>query len=369
MSLSVLDLTQQLIQFPSVSQRSNAAISDFIQALLEEAQFKVERLTYEDEKGEQKVNLIAKLGAGTGGLAFCSHSDVVPADEAAFVPTVEDGRLYGRGSCDMKGPLAATLVAASSFSTHSLRHPLYIIVTADEEIGLFGAKFVVEHSKLLQESQPRFGIIAEPTQLTPIYAHKGGFQVIATSHGIAAHSSTDKGRSANFALARFMAEMADLRDLVMKEARFQNELFDPPTNGFNMTMTDFDTAGNVTAPKARCKVGFRTMPNAGVEELGQIMVASAEKYGLDVKVRHHEPLFVSTDSPLVKTAVAATNRPPQTVSYGTDGIYLQQTIKEMVVLGPGDIAVAHTDEEYIEVAALETAVSIYKTMAQTLCAD
>lgn len=371
MSLDVIELTQALVRFQSVSKDSNAPVSDYIQTVLEEIGCTVERLEYTDENGELKVNLIGKLGQGCGGLAFCSHSDTVPGQEQdwdAFDPVVQDGRLYGRGSCDMKGPLAATMVAASRIDTAKLKQPVYIVVTSDEETGLTGAKFVSEKSKMLLEDKPVYGVIAEPTELVPVYAHKGGTGVRVVSHGVAAHSSTDKGVSANFQLARFMAEMADLRDLSMRDETYMNDEFDPPTNGFNMTMTDFNTAGNVTAPRAECRVGFRAMPNAGVEEMLDMIVNAAEKYGFEYSVYAMKPLYVSKDSELVQAAVKAVNgRLPTTAPYGTDGIHLQNVVNQMIVLGPGDIGVAHTVGESIPLSELTQAVDVYEQMIVDLC--
>ncbi|MFT5196831.1 MAG: acetylornithine deacetylase, partial [Candidatus Promineifilaceae bacterium] len=351
MPLNVIELTQNLVRMQSVSKDSNGPISDYLQTILEEIGCEIERLEYTDSNGELKVNIIGKIGKGKGGLAFCSHSDTVPGQEIdwdAFDPVIKDDRLYGRGSCDMKGPLAATIVAASRIDAEQLKQPVYIVITSDEEIGLFGAKFISERSEMLLKDGPTYGVIAEPTKMIPVYAHKGGSGATVTSYGKAAHSSTDKGISANFQLARFMAEMADLKEVAMTDERFMNHEFDPPTNGFNMTMTDFNTAGNVTAPKAECHVGFRAMPDSHVEEMLDMIVKSAEKYGLEYQTRISSPLYVSTESDLVKTAVKALDgRKPETVSYGTDGMYLKNAIPEMVVLGPGDIGVAHTVGESI----------------------
>ncbi|MEM8860599.1 MAG: M20/M25/M40 family metallo-hydrolase, partial [Chloroflexota bacterium] len=187
MPTDVIDLTKELIQQRSVSADSNAPISDYLQEQLEAIGCQIERLEYVDQNGETKVNLIGKLGDGTGGLAFCSHSDTVPGQEVdwpAFEPEIKDGKLYGRGSCDMKGPLAATIIAASKVDTNALKKPIYIIVTADEEIGLFGAKYIVEHSKILANDKPEYGIIAEPTEMVPVYAHKGGAGAEVTSYGV-----------------------------------------------------------------------------------------------------------------------------------------------------------------------------------------
>lgn len=367
----VIELTQNLIRMESVSKNSNAAISDYLQSILEEIGCTIERLEYTDVNGERKVNVIGKLGDGDGGLAFCSHSDTVPGQEtdwAAFEPVIKDGRLYGRGSCDMKGPLAATIVAAGQIDPEKLKKPIYIVLTADEEIGLLGAKHVSEQSQMLRQNRPQYGVIAEPTKMAPVYAHKGGAGVMVTSYGVAAHSSTDKGVSANFQLARFMADMADMKELSMRDERFMNAEFDPPTNGFNMTMTDFNTAGNVTAPKAQCRVDFRAMPRSNSEELLEMIVERAAKYELEYTTSVFSPLYVDKGSDLVQTAVDALDgRKPETASYGTDGLYLQRVIPEMVVLGPGNIGVAHTVGEFVPVDELTQAVGVYVKMIGALC--
>jgi acetylornithine deacetylase/succinyl-diaminopimelate desuccinylase-like protein len=139
-----VELTQQLVAIQSESLMSNATISDFLQDWLVNHRLAVERISYVDPNGVEKVNLIAKLGEGSGGLGFFSHSDTVPGDGAhwePFNPRVEDGKLYGRGSCDMKGPLAASMIAVTSVDASKLRRPLYIAVAADEEVGHVGAPY------------------------------------------------------------------------------------------------------------------------------------------------------------------------------------------------------------------------------------
>ncbi len=144
-TMDALEYAQDLIRYNSVSCRSNVEISDYVQERLEGQGCTVERLEYDDDQGVRKVSLVAKKGIGTGGLAYFGHTDVVPADAWTgpegnpFQPCVREGRLYGRGSCDMKGSIAAMLAAAERFPADRLREPLYIICTADEEIGYGGA--------------------------------------------------------------------------------------------------------------------------------------------------------------------------------------------------------------------------------------
>jgi acetylornithine deacetylase len=370
MQRDVLQLTQEMVAIRSVSQWSNAEIADYIETYLKAIGFdEIERLEYTYQNDERKVNLVAKKGAGTGGLAFLSHSDTVAGMEDAwdaFDPVVKNGRLYGRGSCDMKGPLAATMIAAASVDATQLKKPVYIVVTADEEIGLYGAKHVVKHSQLLQNAKPDYGVVAEPTRLIPVYGHKGYGFVKVTAHGKAAHTSTGEGLSASFMIAPFLAEMATLNERLQNDSSYMNDEFQPPTSGFNMIISD-DGQSNVTAANATCMLSLRTMPNARSQETIDLIIEKAQGYGFDVKSGVSQAVYTEKDSVLVQTACQATgNFQPETVPYGTDGFHFQK-LMELVILGPGDIAVAHTVGESVTVKDLEEAVNIYKRMIATLC--
>jgi len=369
MSLNVVELASQLVAIPSETPQSNGAISEFLEKVLVETGFTVERLSYTDPNGEEKVNLVAKKGDGSGGLGLFSHSDTVPGDAGwePFTPRVQEGKLYGRGSCDMKGPLAATIVAAARFDAAQLAKPLFIAVTADEENGHVGSYFIVDKSKLLTDSWPQFCVVCEPSELVPVYAHKGGARITVTAHGVAAHTSTDRGESANFKIAPFLAEMAELAQVFRREKRFQNDEFSPPTNGFNLVLDDGGTAANVTAAKTVATLGLRAMPNAAFEEAVQMVVERARAHGLDVEERSLSPFYVAPDSPVVQAACrAAGAERAVTVPYGTEAITYQATMQS-VVLGPGHIAQAHTVGEWIDIAQLEQAVEVYSRLINDLC--
>jgi len=366
---AVLQLTQTLIAMPSDSNHSNADIADFLALQLQQAAFDVERLEYQESDSTRKVSLVARLGEGKGGLGFFSHSDTVPGGEGwnPFEPVVENGHLIGRGSCDMKGPLAATLVAAAGIDATKLRQPLYIVVTADEEIGFGGAKQVVKESTLLQTNWPTYGVIAEPTRMIPVYAHKGGIQVYVTAYGRAAHTSTEKGISANFLIAPFLAEMADLLPLFRGDERFMNHEFDPPTNGFNLVISDGDCKSNVTAAKTVCTLSLRTMPNDHRDEAVALISAKAQKCNLEVRTRGFGPFYVAPDAEIVSMACQATGvAKPETVPFGTEALVYQDYLQP-VILGPGDIAQAHTLGEWIAVEQLTQAAQVYRRLIERIC--
>lgn len=365
----LLDLSKRLIAIPSPSQESNSAIAAYLAGLLADLGFTVEELSYESQ-GARKVSLVARKGSGENGLGLFSHTDTVPGDPNGwepFTPTVEGGKLIGRGACDMKGPLAATLVAAASFAASDLTAPIYLVLTADEEVGYGGAKQVAAESKLLDGAWPAAGVIAEPTTLLPVYTHKGGTRITVTAHGRAAHTSTDLGISANFLIAPFLAEMADLAQRLKQDRRYQNDAFSPPTNGFNMTISDGDTKPNVTAARTVCTVGFRPMPDDHSDEVLEMVLAAAAKYDLEVDWYSHGPFYTDPASPIVQAAVRATGADaPATVPFGTEAAIFKD-YTELVILGPGDIAQAHTQGEWIDLTQLQRSVEVYRALIAQFC--
>lgn len=370
MVLNVVDLTKDIVAINSVSRWSNAEVSNLLEDTLKQCEFEVEHLEFVDENGERKVSLVGKKGEGDDGFGLFSHSDTVPGDEwawDAFDPAVEDGRLIGRGSCDMKGPLAATIVAGAEVNAADLKKPLFIVITADEEITGLGARQVAEESELFNTACPKYGVIAEPTRLVPVYAHKGGGRIVVTAHGRAAHTSTDQGISANFLIAPFLAEMAELAKQLKTDESFMNHEFDPPTNGFNMILDDGGCKPNVSAAKTVCTLSFRPMPNDRSDDIIEQVTESAQKYGFEIESRKGTPFYISPDAEIVQAGLKATGvEQPGTVPFGTDAHTFKNHL-ELVILGPGNIAQAHTVGEWIEITQLEAAVGVYKQMIADLC--
>lgn len=365
--MDVVQMTRELVAFDSVTRKSNRTISDRIAAWLAADGFEVETLDFIDENGVEKRSVVGRKGPGEGGLALLAHSDTVPVEEYEgdpFAGEVRDGKLHGRGSCDMKGPVAAAIAAAGRFRAADLSRPVTIVVTADEETTGAGATQVAGQSRLLRGV--RYGVITEPTCLLPVYAHKGGVRIDVTARGRAAHSSTDEGVSANFLIAPFLAEMAALAQRFKSEERYLNRQFHPPTNGWNMVIDDGQTASNVTAAKCVCILAFRPTPGHPTEEIVDHVRERTTHYGLEFAVRGHGAYEVSRESRVVKAALAATEvGEAGTVSYGTDAVRFPDL--EMVVLGPGDIRQAHTVNEWVALDQLHSAVDIYAAMIRHFC--
>lgn len=369
MDIDAVELTQRLVAIDSVSRHSNAAVSDLLQQVLEDAGFEVERLEYDDPDGVRKVNLVARRGNGSGGFGLFSHSDTVPGDSWAgepWAPRVEGGRLVGLGSCDMKGPLAAAIAAAAAVPEERLALPVYVVVTADEEVTGRGAMDVAERSRLYRGG-PALGVVTEPTRLIPVYAHKASSLAFVTAHGRAAHSSTGKGINATLLLAPFLAEIALLAEEIKHDESFLNHEFTPPHNCLNVTIDDGGTRPNVTAARTVCTVGFRPMPGDRSDDLMAIIEEKANRHGLQFEGYAGKAFRVPPDSRVVDVARRATGvERAETVGFGTDAFAFMDDV-ELVVLGPGDIAQAHTENEFISIAELRRAVEVYGAMIEQAC--
>ena len=371
-----LEYAQSLVGVPSVSRDSNGPVSDVVEQHLRTLGFTIERQQFLDPHGVPKVNILGRKGPGAGGLAYFSHTDVVPADSwsvadhGPFQPTVRNGRLYGRGSCDMKGSIACMLAAAGRVPAESMHSPLYIVCTADEEVGFHGARLVAESSTLYREmvaSQSR-AIIGEPTELNVVYAHKGiyGFRVI--SHGKAAHSSTRDGVNANVAMIPFLMEMKRIHDETLADPIWSNPEFDPPWISWNIGINDHHCAVNITAPESVCTVYFRPMPGQDGDVLVERARVAAQQNGLEFRLECRGlPLAADPHSEFVcQTLQIAGQSTARTVSYGTDGVCFTD-LKQILVLGPGSILQAHTDDEWIALEQLEAGTSVYEKMIRRWC--
>ena len=370
--------TKRLVNFDSTSNLSNRKIAKYIEQKLVKHGFVVERLEYDDRRGERKMSLVAKKGTGVGGLAYFAHSDVVPANKwftdkhGPFEPTIENERLYGRGACDMKGSIGCMLAAQQIVPIEQYERPFYFVVTADEEVGFHGAKQVVEESKYYREivEGGAKAIIGEPTMMEVVHAHKGSLEIRAVSKGVAAHSSTRDGINSTLPMIPFMAEMRKIYDEIESDPSWQNELFDPAPMGWNITVGDDSPAMNITPAKTVCTVYARPVPDADVSQLLERVEKSAEENGVKLKVKRWcEPFYCAPDSEFVKQTLKLVGRSdPKTVSFATDGGLLSE-ISDKVVLGPGDIAQAHTPNEWISLEQMETGTELYAELIRHWCGN
>ena len=374
--MDALQYAQDLVAFESTSSLSNVPVSDYVQNVLERLGFSTERIEFDDSRGVRKVNVIGKKGDGMGGMAYFGHTDVVPADpwftdeHGPFEPTLKDDKLFGRGSCDMKGAIACMLAAAERFSASNLKSPIYITCTADEEIGYGGASQVAQRSELFREmlEGKSRGIIGEPTMLEVVCAHKGTYGFAATSKGKAAHSSSSQGINANLAMIPFLSEMKEIYDETSTDPAWQSDEFDPPGISWNIGINDHTEAVNITPPQSICTVYFRPIPGQDSDKLIDRARQAAERCGIDFEILWMgRPLYVDPKSDFVRETVSLVgSKKPRTASYGTDGCVLT-AMDRLLLLGPGSVAQAHTFDEWISLAQIEQGTETYTKLIRAWC--
>lgn len=376
-----IETLQDLIRFPSVSSASNEAVVDRVSDRLQSLGFEIEKTVY-DDNGERKANLIARrdplashYGAATGGLAYFCHTDVVPVIDWTgpggdpFSAVVANERVYGRGSCDMKGSLASMMSAAGRVSVSEQIAPLWIVCTADEEIGFAGARHLVKHSPAYREivaSQP-VSIIGEPTSLTVVHAHKGivGFKI--TSQGRAAHSSIDQGINANEAMVPLLQTLLEIKRRTVSETKYLDTRFDPPHLSWNFGVSDGCSAINITPGRSVAWVSLRTMPEIDGADLIDVVRQRAESLGLEFQcIKGGKPFWIDPHASCIRMLRELTGSDPKTACYATDGGEFTE-LKNRVVLGPGDIAQAHTTDEWISVAQIEKGAELYAQAIRRWC--
>ncbi|HXQ71398.1 MAG TPA: acetylornithine deacetylase [Pyrinomonadaceae bacterium] len=368
----------ELVRIDSVSSRSNAEIVDYLERRCEALKLKTKRFAYQDESGVEKINLIVLAGAEFSQntnveLALVGHTDTVPYDpnwpEATNL-TERDGKLYGRGSCDTKGFIAAALSAVETIDLASLNKPLALIFTADEEIGLRGAK----HLAQLKPLRVRYSIVGEPTSLQPIRAGKGYSLAEVVVKGREAHSAYPAlGASAVFRAARLVNRLEAIAEHLKED---QHPAFDPPYTTLNVGVINGGTAKNVLAGECRFTLEWRPIPTQPSEHLLHLfnLAISEEKrsdpdFVCEVDASRADSGFETPkESPLIRLLEKETGQSSGTVAFGTEGAQMQLLGSDPVVIGPGDIREAHRTGEFVPVRELEQCTEILKHAVEQLCA-
>jgi acetylornithine deacetylase len=353
----VLRLAADLIALDSRSFVSNVAVADRIEQEL--AGFEIERMDYEDAAGVAKRALVAHRGP-RGGYALSGHMDTVPAtgwESDPWTPRLDaEGFLHGLGSVDMKGQVAAAIVAAQRAPTEV---PVTLLITTDEETDKQGAKRIAKESALAKSLGLRGIVVAEPTSLAPVRGHRSHIAFTATARGLQAHSSTGKGINANWKLLPFLVAIEKVQRALRSEPALQDAEYDPPFSDFNLILDNHGTALNVTPAKATARIKFRYSAKVDPAPVLRAVREAASDAGVELSEFHEGfPPELPADHPLVALGVALTGKQPRTAPYGTDASELQ-ALAPCIVLGPGDVAAAHTPRECVAAGDLLAAVPLF----------
>lgn len=374
--MSVEETLSRLVAIDSVSARTNAPVIDYLAARVERLGSRARRFPYTDERGVEKVNMVAVLGPDSSAdaveLALVGHTDTVPYDSnwtGALRLTEREGKLYGRGACDTKGFIAAALAATENINPRDLRRPLALVFTADEEVGCLGAKRLAEARVL----SARYSIVGEPTSLQPMRAGKGYCLAEVILRGREGHSAYPSlGASAIFRAARLVSR---IERMALELQSQPSAAFDPPYTTLNVGLINGGSAKNIIAGECRFTLEWRPVPEQGARHvLALLERAVAEEravdadYECEVKViRLDNGMETAADSRLVRMLLEATHQPAGTISFGTEAPQMAEMGAEAVVLGPGNIRVAHRTDEYVPVEELRACVQIITRAIQHFC--
>jgi acetylornithine deacetylase len=361
MSGSLTELAGDLVAIDSRSFVSNIAVADRVEAAL--AGFEIERVDYADAAGVGKRALVAHRGA-PGGLALSGHMDTVPSTgwtDDPWSARIVDGVLHGLGSTDMKGPLAACIVAARGLPDSV---PVTLLITTDEETTKEGARLIATRSEMVRRVKPTAILVAEPTGMIPVRGHRSHILFTATATGVQAHSSTGRGRNANWDLIPFLAEMREINARLRGDPMLMDAAYDPPFSDFNIVIDNHGAAVNVSVPLATARIKYRVSARIDTAPIVAAVREAAARAGIGLEeAREGSPPELPENHPLIRSVVELTGCPARTAPYGTDASELQ-AIAPCVVLGPGDIAVAHTPREAVRLDALASAVPIFQRLAE-----
>jgi acetylornithine deacetylase len=324
-----------------------------------------------------KANLIATLGEGEDGLVLSGHTDTVPYDAERwtgdpFVLTERDGKLYGLGTADMKSFFAAALHAVARFEPKQLRRPITLLGTADEESTMDGARALAQKGERLG----RYAIIGEPTGLQPIRKHKGVFYVRVTVLGKAGHASNPAlGVNAIEGVQRVLAALQSWRDAIGE--RHRDEDFEVPTPTLNFGSIRGGDSPNRICAACALDLDIRLLPgmhrSAVAAEIRDVVANALDAgpwtYDVQETGAYADAFTGPSDAGFSRTVETLCGCSATTASFGTEAPYLSELGLQTLILGAGDIAVAHQADEYVTMAAIERATEVYADLIQRFCIE
>jgi len=380
---SAADWLAELVAFDTTSRNSNLTLIDRVQQHLTDLGARCDRVMHPDGA---KANLHAVLGPDVdGGVVLSGHTDVVPVDGQdwstdPFVLTERDGKLYGRGACDMKGFVACALAMAPSFARATLKRPVHFAFSYDEEVGCLGAPAMIARMAS-QTPRPSCVIVGEPTQMAVVTGHKGLYSVRVEITGLEAHSSlVEDGACASTHAVRLMNWLVEQAD-ALKAAAPEDSPFNPPYGTLTIGRMGGGTAINILAKDAWFEALMRPAPwddgpglRRALREQAALLQAEMRKTAPEATVRVETlsdvpPLRPEDMGEAEALARAITgDNSPRVVAYGTEGGQFQEAGFSTVICGPGSIEQAHQSNEFVAVSELDACMAFLKKLETRLCA-
>ena len=363
------DLLAQLVRFDTTSRESNLALIDFVRTYLLDHGVACE-LVYNAHKS--KANLLATIGpAEVPGIVLSGHTDVVPVDGqrwtvAPFELTERDGKLFGRGTADMKGYIACVLASVPALVEAPLRMPVHIALSYDEEVGCLGVRSLIERFHG-QPVKPLLCVIGEPTALKPVLGHKGKLAVRCEVHGAACHSAyAPSGVNAIEYAARLIGELVRLGE-TLKAPEHLDERFDPPFSTVQTGVISGGKALNIVPQNCTFDFEVHSLPAQDPWQVAHQLRGYAERTLLPAMQAVSAPCAINfselSSYPGLATSLESQaaewvaqfcgSREFGTVAFGTEGGLFDQAGIPTVVCGPGSMEQGHKPDEFISVEQLD----------------
>jgi acetylornithine deacetylase len=369
----------QLIALPSVScthadlDMSNRAVIDQLADWFSHLGFKTEIQPVPNQP--HKANLIATLGQGPGGLVLAGHTDTVPFNEERWQSdplklSERDNRLYGLGTCDMKGFFSVVIEAVLPYLKTPLKQPLIILATADEESSMSGARALAEAGY----PKARQALIGEPTSLTPIHMHKGIMMEVVRIQGKAGHSSNPAlGNNALDAMHDVMGELKSFRHELTE--RFNNQGFQVTTPTLNLGCIHGGDNPNRICGHCELQYDLRALPGMSNDDLREEISQRLKDVALKHQVElSNEALFEGVPSfsnektsAMISKAEELSGYSSEAVAFATEAPFLQSMGMDTVVLGPGSIDQAHQPDEFMALDQITPMVNIIRGLIDHFC--
>lgn len=365
-----LDILATLVAFDTTSRLSNLALVEWVEAYLDDHGVPHRRVPNADGT---KSNLLATIGPDApGGVVLSGHTDVVPVDGQPwttdpFVLTDKgDGRIYGRGTCDMKGFLALALAATPDLVAANPKKPVHLAFSYDEEIGCLGAPDLIRVIAA-ELPKPALVVVGEPTSMVAVSGHKGISTFIVTVNGHEAHSSlTHMGISAVMESVPLLSALTELAAKLEREADPASP-FIPKHATLTIGILNGGTAGNILARECSFQFDLRCPPGlepdvilapfkAQIAELDARLKTRFLEAGATMAQRSHTPPLAPERDGVAEAfarRLAGDNGPTRAVSFAAEAGQFQEAGFSTVICGPGSIDQAHQPNEYVDISQME----------------
>jgi acetylornithine deacetylase len=379
------DILETLVGFDTTSRNSNLALIEWVEAYLDGHGVPHRRVPNADGA---KSNLLATIGpAVEGGAVLSGHTDVVPVDgqpwsSDPFAIVERDGRLYGRGTCDMKGFLALALAAVPDLIAANPRRPVHLAFSYDEEIGCLGAPGLIEVINR-ELPKPAFVVVGEPTDMVAVNGHKGITYYRVKVTGREAHSSqTQQGVSAIMEAVKLMSSLTELSARLEREADPASP-FTPKGATLTIGIVHGGTAGNILARECKFLFDLRCPHTldpqvvlgpffAEVAALDAALKARALEAGVEIEMQSNVPPFAPEPDGAAESfarRLAGDNGPPRAVSFATEAGQFQRAGLSTVLCGPGSIEQAHQPDEFVEISQMERGAAFMRRLVEWAAAS